>query len=91
MNNKQLITELSRRLNRDEKDVSILLNGFTNLLKETFSNLDSIAIPGFGELGALKEEEKISVDAISGKRKLYPPSIEVKFKNSSLLKKKLLE
>lgn len=91
MNNKQLITELSNRLNRDEKDVSILLDGFTNLLKETFSNLDSIAIPGFGEFEAQKDEEKISIDAISGKRILYPPCIKVKFKYSSLLKKKLLE
>lgn len=91
MNNKQLIIELSNRLNRDEKDVSILLDGFTNLLKESFSNLDSVAIPGFGELEVQKNEEKISVDAISGKRILYPPCVEVKFKNSSLLKKKLSE
>ncbi len=91
MNNKQLIIELSNRLNRDEKDVSILLDGFTNLLKEAFSNLDSVAIPGFGELEVQKNEEKISVDAISGKRILYPPCVEVKFKNSSLLKKKLSE
>ena len=91
MNNKQLIKELSKRLNRDEKDVNSLLNGFTNVLKDSLSNLDIIAIPGFGEFEALRKEEYISVDNAIGKKVLYPPCIEVNFNASSLLKKKMLD
>lgn len=91
MNNKQLIKELSKRLNRDEKDVNSLLSGFTNVLKDSLSNLDIIAIPGFGEFEALRKEEYISVDDATGKRVLYPPCIEVNFNASSLLKKKMID
>ena len=91
MNNKQLIKELSKRLNRDEKDVNSLLNGFTNVLKDSLSNLDIIAIPGFGEFEALRKEEYISVDDVTGKKVLYPPCIEVNFNASSLLKKKMID
>ena len=91
MNNKQLIKELSKRLNRDEKDVNSLLSGFTNVLKDSLSKLDIIAIPGFGEFEALKKEEYISVDNASGKRVLNPPCIEINFNASSLLKKKTLD
>jgi nucleoid DNA-binding protein len=91
MNNKQLIKELSKRLNRDEKDVNSLLSGFTNVLKDSLSNLDIIAIPGFGEFEALRKEEYISVDDATGKKVLYPPCIEVNFNASSLLKKKMID
>lgn len=91
MNNKQLIKELSKRLNRDEKDVNSLFNGFTNVLKVSLSNLDIIAIPGFGEFEALRKEEYISVDDATGKKVLYPPCIEVNFNASSLLKKKMID
>ena len=91
MNNKQLIKELSKRLNRDEKDVNSLLNGFTNVLKDSLSNLDIIAIPGFGEFEALRKEEYISVDDNKKKKVLYPPCIEVNFNASSLLKKKMID
>lgn len=91
MNNKQLIKELSKRLNRDEKDVNSLLSGFTNVLKDSLSNLDIIAIPGFGEFEALRKEEYISVDEATGKKVLYPPCIEVNFNASSLLKKKMID
>ena len=91
MNNKQLIKELSKRLNRDEKDVNSLLSGFTNVLKDSLSNLDIIAIPGFGEFEPLRKEEYISVDDATGKKVLYPPCIEVNFNASSLLKKKMID
>lgn len=91
MNNKQLIKELSKRLNRDEKDVNSLLSGFTNVLKDSLSNLDIIAIPGFGEFEALRKEEYISVDDATGKKVLYPPCIEINFNASSLLKKKMID
>ena len=91
MNNKQLIKELSKRLNRDEKDVNSLLSGFINVLKDSLSNLDIIAIPGFGEFEAFRKEEYISVDDATGKKVLYPPCIEVNFNASSLLKKKMID
>ena len=90
MNNKQLIAELSKQLNRNETDVLALLDGLSYVFRDRLSNLDSIAIPGFGEFNVIKEDEYILVDKESGKKLLYPPCMKVKFKPSTKLRKHLL-
>lgn len=91
MNNKELVAIISKNTSIEEKDVSLLLDGFIQTLREKFSNLDSIAIPGFGEFIAFKEDEIISLDYTSGKRYLLPPQVGIKFTCSSLLKKKMVD
>lgn len=89
MNNRKLLIELSKRLNREETDILSLLDGLAVVFKENLSELNTIAIPGFGEFSPLKIEEQISYDKNTGKRMLYPPKICVEFKQSALVRKKI--
>lgn len=91
MDNKEFIAKLAKKMNRDPKDVSSLMEGLAQVFKESLSNLESIAMPGFGEFCASKEDEIISVDHSSGKRYLLPPQISVLFKPSSIMKKRVTE
>lgn len=89
MNTKKIITELSKRINREETDILSLLDGLAVVFKENLSDLNIIAVPGFGEFIPVKTAERISNDKDSGKRILYPPQISVEFKQSALVRKKI--
>ncbi len=51
--------------------------------------LDAVAIPGFGTLQPVKSDETISTDLSSGRRILMPPCIQIDFKCSVVLRKRL--
>ncbi|MBE6318045.1 MAG: HU family DNA-binding protein [Bacteroidales bacterium] len=89
ISNKELISLLSNQLSRDNKDMASLFDGMIQVLCERLKALDSIAIPGFGEFVANKEDETISVDYSTGKRLLLPPQITITFKASTIIKKKI--
>lgn len=91
MENKEFVALLAKKMNRDPKDVNSLLEGFSQILKESLSNLETVAIPGFGEFVAIKEDETITIDHSTGKRLLLPPQITVSFKASSIMRKRLAE
>ncbi|MDE6190610.1 MAG: HU family DNA-binding protein [Muribaculum sp.] len=91
MENKALLHSLSTAMGRDIKDVTALLDTLGAVMKERLSDMDTIAIPGFGEFEPVKEDEHIDTDPTTGERMLIPPSISVKFKPSSLLKRKIKE
>lgn len=50
------------------------------------SNLEAVAIPGFGTFMPIKSDERIVKDA-EGKSFLLPPSIELKWRPSVMLRK----
>lgn len=80
---------MSKRLNRDKAEVSTLVEGLAVVLREAGSDLDSIAVPGFGTFKSVKTEEKIVADEATGERTLLPPSITMEFQTSIVLRKKL--
>ncbi len=80
---------MSKRLNRDTAEVSTLVEGLAVVLREAGSDLDSIAVPGFGTFKSVKTEEKIVADEATGERTLLPPSITMEFQTSIVLRKKL--
>ena len=89
MDNKTFLTRLAKRLNRDTAEVATLAEGLSTAFKEAGAELDSIAIPGFGTFKAEKRDEEIVTDATTGRRTLYPPKIEMTFRPSVVLRKKL--
>ncbi|MCM1076442.1 MAG: HU family DNA-binding protein [Bacteroides sp.] len=89
MDNKTFITRLSKRLNREASEVSTLIEGLCVVVRETGTELDSIAIPGFGTFKSVKDEEKVITDESTGKRTLYPPVVTLEFQPSIVLRKKL--
>ena len=91
MDNKQIVATLSKKMGRDPKDISALIDGLSAIIKDRCGELDTIAIPGFGSFVPLKEDEKIITDLSSGKRILLPPQISLQFQPSTKLRKTLTE
>ena len=91
MDNKTIVSSLAQRLGREPKDINILIKGFATIIKEKCSNMDAIAIPGFGTFEPQKEDERIVTDLSTGKRMLLPPEITLYFTSSAILRKKLTE
>ena len=89
MDNKKLVSRLSAKLGKSRDDVGKLLEGFTAVVTTATSEMDSIAIPGFGTFEPVKTEECIKTNPSNGKRCLYPPKMEMVFTASNILKKKL--
>jgi nucleoid DNA-binding protein len=88
MNHKQLTAKLAQRQGRDTKDITSLLTAMTTAIRERCSELDTVAIPGFGNFEPTKHDERISTDLVTGMRMLLPPEITIRFTPSSLLRKK---
>lgn len=91
MESSEFVAKLAKKMNKEVKDVSALLEGMSQVIKENLSNLDTIAIPGFGEFEAIKEDESIITDHSTGKRLLLPPQVTISFKLSTIMKKRLNE
>lgn len=91
MDNKQFITKLGKRLNRENSEVTTLVEGLCRVFKECGSELDSVAVPGFGTFKSIKKDEIIVTDEATGKRTLLPPSINLEFTPSIVLRKKLMK
>ena len=89
MDTKELIQCVAERIGRSESDSAKLVEGLSIVLKERLSELDSIAIPGFGTFQAKKKDERIVNNPSNGKRMLVPPRVVVNFKVSNVLKSKL--
>lgn len=58
MDTKVLIESVAKTLDRQPKDISALLTGMTNVIRDHLSEMDSVAIPGFGEFEPIKHEEE---------------------------------
>lgn len=91
MDTKMLTDSVAKQLGRDPKDISSLLTGLTTVLREKLCDMDTVAIPGFGDFVPVKHLEEVRPDLSTGKLILLPPSITVEFNPSSLLKRKLTE
>lgn len=89
MDNKALVDKIAKQTGHSNKDVTCLLEAFVETLKERCGDLDSVAVPGFGNFEPKKKLERIVVNPGTGKRMLVPPKISLSFKPSALLKSKL--
>lgn len=88
MNNKDFISELSRRLGYTIKDtselVSSLLSGMTQELQEG----NVVTIQGFGTFEVKKKAERITVNPTTKQRMLVPPKLVLTYRPSAQLKDK---
>lgn len=88
MENKTFISRLAKRLDSDPKTTGPLVEALTSTIVEICSDMDSVAIPGFGTFRPVKQLERTETDS-AGRRLLLPPSITLTFKESVVLRKKL--
>lgn len=89
MESKELIERVAERIGRSVDDAAKLMEGLAIVMRERLTELDSIAIPGFGTFEAKKKDERIVNNPSNGKRMLVPPRVAVNFKVSNVLKSKL--
>ena len=90
MNNKEFISELSKRLGYTLKDTTQLLNSTVSVMTKQLQlqDGDTIAIQGFGTFEVKKKMERISVNPVTQQRMLVPPKLVLTYKPSNVLKDK---
>ncbi len=88
MDHKTFINGLSRLCGRDNADTERMADELIRTIRELSSELDTVAVPGFGSFTTLKSEEYITTDNDSGKTMLYPPKVAIHFTAGSMLKKR---
>lgn len=91
MDNTKLVDLLSERLGCEKKDAASMLDAFTHIVEERCSDMDIIALPGFGSFEPKMRKERIVVMPSTGKKMLVPPKISLTFKPSAILKQRLRE
>lgn len=87
MMTKPILTELAVRLGRDKKSSQLLLDALRQALVQSCARQQAVAIPGFGTFEAVKQDERIVTDLVSGQRMLLPPEITISFTAASKLRK----
>lgn len=80
---------LSEKLDIPAPQVESTLKALSERIKDYCCNLDTVAIPGFGTFQPVKRPETIQTDLSTGQKMLMPPMIEVEFKCSVVLRKRL--
>lgn len=88
MNNKEFISELSRRLNYSNKDTTRLVSSVLSIMTQELQDGNTIAIQGFGSFEVKKKLERVSVNPVTQQRLLIPPKLVLSFKPSITLKDK---
>lgn len=88
LNNKEFISELSKRLGYTVKDASQLLNSTVTVMAKQLQEDNIIAIQGFGSFEVKKKMERMSVNPVTQQRMLVPPKLVLTYKPSTVLKDK---
>ena len=88
MNNKEFISELSRRLSYNNKETTQLVSSVLGIMTQELQEGKTIAIQGFGTFEVKKKMERISVNPSTQQRMLIPPKLVLTFKPSITLKEK---
>lgn len=89
MDYKQFRKRLSELTGRENSDVDALVEGLSIILRESCSDIDSVAIPTFGTFVPVKHKEEVVTDLSTGNRMLMPPEIVVEFHPGGMLQKRL--
>ncbi len=89
MDYKQFRKHLSETKGRSAADIDAMTEGLSVVIRQTCSELDSIAVPTFGTFVAVKHNEEVRQDLSTGKRMLLPPEINIEFHPGAMLLKKL--
>lgn len=80
-------SQLAARLGIPAKDTAALSDRLVTAMKQCLSDLDNVAIPGFGTFSSMKTDEHIESDPDRGTTMLMPPSINIEFAAGSQLRK----
>lgn len=88
MTHKEFISTLAERNNTSTTEAQKLVDTLTEVMADTLSEGDNIAIQGFGNFEVKKKQERVIVNPSTKQRQLIPPRLAVAFKPSAVLKDK---
>lgn len=88
MNNKEFISELSRRFVYTNKDTTQLVSSVISIMTQQLQDGNTVAIQGFGTFEVRKKLERISINPATQQRMLIPPKLVLAYKPSAILKEK---
>lgn len=88
MNNKEFISELSRRFVYTNKDTTQLVSSVINIMTQQLQDGNTVAIQGFGTFEVRKKLERISINPATQQHMLIPPKLVLTYKPSAILKEK---
>lgn len=88
MNNKEFISELSRRFVYTNKDTTQLVSSVINIMTQQLQDGNTVAIQGFGTFEVRKKLERISINPATQQCMLIPPKLVLTYKPSAILKEK---
>ncbi len=91
VNNKDFISELSRRTGYSQKDSSTLLSALVTEISEHLENDSIVSVQDFGNFEVRKKLERVVISPATQERMLVPPKLVVAFKPSVTLKEKFNE
>ena len=88
MNNKEFISELSRRFVYTNKDTTQLVSSVISIMTQQLQDGNTVAIQGFCTFEVRKKLERISINPATQQRMLIPPKLVLTYKPSAILKEK---
>lgn len=86
MTHKNISASVASAMGIDQSLSKQMEKAMVGTLLDYCCNLEAVAIPGFGTFMPIKSDERIVRDA-EGKTFLLPPSIELKWRPSVMLRK----
>lgn len=89
MNNKNFITELSRRLGKSADETQMLTYSLVDVMNESFQEGDVVVINNFGTFEVKKRMERILVSPTTKKKMLVPPKLVLGFKPAVAVREKV--
>ena len=88
MNNKEFISELSRKTGYSNKDTARLVSSVLNIVTQELQEGKTVALQGFGTFEVKKKLERVSFNPVTRQRLLIPPKLILSFRPSTILKEK---
>ena len=89
MDTKALLDIIIEKTGIDISTAELLLDSLVEVTGSECSDMNSIALPGFGSFEPKKRQERVAVHPSTGRRMLIPPKITLSFRPSALLKQKV--
>ncbi len=89
MNNKNFISELSKRLGYTQEDTQKMVNTVIDSLSDGFQKGNIVWIPRFGTFEVKKRLERIVTIPNTKQQMLVPPKLVLNFKPIASVKEKL--
>lgn len=89
MKNKELVSELAKRMGWTQQEVTGMMAALSTVVGTRLIDNDTLYFQGFGQFEVKKKDERISVNPMTGKRYLVPPKLSPVFKPGTTIKNRL--